>query len=253
MKLILLSYVFIFNQITSKDFTSYFYGNVQVENMAHNVNFLSNVRDQNQPHFCDVSQVFAFTTAMSVQYNKVFNNGFPNVVLSPQTAINCAKTQYSCERGAKDQPQPEELLEFLTEEGLGEEGCNNYHGNVEQKCKSENKCFDCSTNENIHNVPICFATRYLKYKLKSSGKVTSDKESEPAKLNDKYNQIQEQLRKSGPLACKLVHKDGLFLQRNHSSFDKVFEEKDDSGENTYETWMALVGYEKTENGEAWIL
>lgn len=36
----------------------------------------------------------AATTAMSVQFNKVLKNKFPQVVLSPQMVINCADKSF---------------------------------------------------------------------------------------------------------------------------------------------------------------
>ncbi len=64
-------------------------------------NYLSIMRNQNQPKVCDVSWAFATTTAMGISFNLLKENQFPLVVLSPQMLMNCHSDKFTCDDSKK--------------------------------------------------------------------------------------------------------------------------------------------------------
>lgn len=146
-----------------------FYGRFRFDSdMEHEQNLLSLVRDQNQPRFCKAGWAFAPVSAMAVQFNRIFSNRSPQVVLSPQMVINCRDHQYQnfdCSDDASIEMPV--VLEQLKNEGVSEEGCNNFYANTELNCSSLNKCKDCGVTDLQKQTSTCFPVRYKKYKIKS--------------------------------------------------------------------------------------
>lgn len=61
--------------------------------------------------------------------------------------------------------------------GVSEEGCNNYYADTTKDCSHKNKCKDCENGEDIHKDSKCTPKKFLVYKVKEFGKITSDKKN----------------------------------------------------------------------------
>lgn len=83
----------------------------------------------------------------------------------------------------------EKVLEQMKTNGVSEEGCNNYYGNLEQNCSQMNKCKDCENGEDIHKDSVCTQKKYLVYKLKSYKKLVGEGENPTEKNGNLYKKI----------------------------------------------------------------
>lgn len=72
--------------------------------------------------------------------------------------MNCSGQDITCEDESKI--DFEKVLEHLKNNGVAEEGCNNYYANTDKDCSAVNKCKDCENNEDIHRKPICKPKRF---------------------------------------------------------------------------------------------
>jgi len=203
------------------------------------VNLLPPIRNQNQPKVCDASWAFAITSTMSTIFNLKKKGAFPEVVLSPQMLIDCApqEVDFSCEYGKSKIPI-EDVFTHLTNVGVTDETCNNYHASEERKCEELNKCKDCHNGEDIHKAPHCDPVPHRDYKLKSFTKIISDKTDPKNKFTDLKSKILAALA-AGPLVCNINHSEDFFSQRNAKP--TPFVEKSDA-KLTYNTWVSLVGF-----------
>ena len=217
---------------------SIFYG--EFKNSDGNViNALSPVRNQNQPLVCGASWAFATASAISDQFNARKTTEFPEVVLSPQMLITCASTEKNktCDYVNKaDDSDIESSLENLKNFGLSDESCNNWHGNVDEKCTNLTKCKDCANGENIHHEANCFSRDYHSYKLESWKKITVGTEQQTDLVTTKANTLTA-LNDLGPVICNIQHSENLFKYQI-SEID-VYQESESAN---YNTWVSIVGY-----------
>ena len=66
------------------------------------------------------------------------------------------------------------VLEDLKQNGVSEEGCNNYSANEQRDCSALNKCKDCANGEDIHREAVCSPYHFTKYRVESYGKIETD-------------------------------------------------------------------------------
>ena len=223
---------------TLSRFENIFYGN-HLNPLGVPQNFLSLSRNQNQPKPCNSSWAFAITSSMSTQFNHRLSNKFPQVVLSPQMLMNCSQQEFSCDYSKKN-PEMEKVLSQLKENGVSEEGCNNYWADEERNCSHLNRCKDCSHGDSDIHDSFCFAKDYLGYKLRDFGRIRSSEEMPQREMED-FRDIVRHLHEKGPVICKMVHGEGLFQFRSND-FDQIYF-MDRKHANDYESWVSVVGYE----------
>lgn len=217
---------------------SIFYGNYTTADNKR-VNLLPPTRNQNQPKACDASWAFATTTTISTLFNLQKKGAFPEIVLSPQMLINCSPqdVDFSCEYN-KSKISIETVLKHLTDNGVTDESCNNYHASDEKSCSDLNICKDCHNGEDIHKKPVCTPVPHRIYKLKSFAKIVSDKTNPTDKFTDLKTQIINAL-KQGPLLCNINHSEDLIARRDNKP--SLFVERD-AAKLDYNTWVSLIGY-----------
>ena len=236
MKNLILLILAIFSSVKADEYKNIFYGSLEKEGKPAQ-NYLSLMRNQNQPKKCNVSWAFATTSAMAAQFNHKLSNLFPQVVLSPQMLMNCSEQEFSCDY-SKAVPDMEKVLNQLKEQGVVEEGCNNFWANEERSCSNLNKCKDCQPGEDLHHFK-CYPKDYYNYKLKDFGKITA--EDQPMKEKELFKQIMEKLTTHGPVVCEMTHSESLYRFRTNN-FSDVYEKKK-SDVNNYSNWVSIVGYE----------
>ena len=176
------------------------------------VNYLSALRNQNQPKQCGASWAFAVASAVSDQFNSIAHPSFPLRTLSPQMLMTCVadNDQRSCGYQTKaEDASIEKILEKLKTEGLSDETCNNWYSDTARECDQQARCMDCANGEDIHNKPNCFSRDYHSFRLQDFAKITSDKEGD-AKNQDIFDQMVDNLNKKGPLLCNINHSKELF-------------------------------------------
>ena len=107
------------------------------------VNFLSPIRNQNQPSTCGASWVFAIASAMSDHFNLIRDTQHQIVTLSPQVMLTCStqKDQKTCEYKDKDyRLDIEEIFEQLKTDGVPDETCNVWTSDFTSECDAMSRC-----------------------------------------------------------------------------------------------------------------
>lgn len=220
-----------------------FYGKL-TKGDTTDLNALSPVRNQNQPHQCGVSWAFAITSSMADQFNALRSLEFPEVVLSPQMLLSCHSTEVNktcAYSNSIENADIKRTLDNIIEFGVSRESCNNWSSNDKETCDAQAECKDCANGENINNKPNCFPRDFTSFKLKSytdlssTNGVRNDTEAIRAGVISALNE-------HGPVVCNIKHSKELFRWR--------VDEQDIYAETgslvDYATWVSIVGYVASE-------
>lgn len=202
------------------------------------VNYLSALRNQNQPKKCGASWAFAVASAMSDQFNYIAHPTFPLKTLSPQMLMTCMADEDQRNCGYQEKAEDaniEKLLEKLKTDGLSDETCNNWFANTTNKCDKLARCMDCANGEDIHNKPNCFSRNYHSFRLQDWAKITSDKEGDE-RNQEIFDQMVDNLNKKGPLLCNINHSKEFF--KFQTAEITAYKEEPS---NDYNAWINVSG------------
>ena len=217
-----------------------FYGDLTI-NDVKGINALSPIRNMNQPTACGASWAFAISSAMSDQFNSIKHVEFPEKVLSPQMLLTCRSTSTSktCTYSASVQRESVmNVLKNLTQSGISDESCNNWHADDTAECNNLAKCMDCANGENINNKANCFSKDFHSYKLKNYTDL-SYSEGKARAIADIRTDLIKALNNKGPVVCNINHSKEMFNKRQNSI--GVYT-PDGSLPVDYKTWVSVVGY-----------
>lgn len=225
---------------------SVFYGEYKSDEVVQN--YLSPVRNQNQPVKCEASWAFAIASAMSDQFNLIKYVGHQPITLSPQVLMTCHSNpnQKTCDYKDKDQTvEIENIFETLKTDGIPDETCNPWKGYFTSKCDFKNRCKWAKITFDFINPPETVSIGYHSYKIQDWGKITSDKTDPQEKNKELFNLVAQSLMQTGPLVCQINHSGDLFKFRDYQV--KAYEE---SKEADYATWVNVVGFIEDPNSQS---
>jgi len=142
------------------------------------LNYCSPNRNQHIPVYCGSCWVFGSLGALNDRFNVARKNRWPMTMLSPQEIIDC-NGKGSCQGG-----EVGNVYEHAKQNGLVEEGCNNYKA-VNGKCDPFHRCGTCwpESCDPVQN--------YTKYYVKDYGQ-----------LSGRLNMMSE-IHNRGPIACSI--------------------------------------------------
>uniref|UniRef100_A0A915D155 Vacuolar protein sorting-associated protein 54 n=1 Tax=Ditylenchus dipsaci TaxID=166011 RepID=A0A915D155_9BILA len=145
---------------------------------VNGVNYCSPTRNQHIPVYCGSCWVFGSLGALNDRFNVARKNKWPMTMLSPQEIIDC-NGKGSCQGG-----EVGNVYDHAKNNGLVEEGCNNYKA-VNGKCDQFTRCGTCWPDN-------CYGIQnYTRYYIKDYGK-----------LAGRENMMSE-IHNRGPIACSI--------------------------------------------------
>jgi len=220
-----------------------FYGETLFEGHDKEINILPPVRSVFHPHYCKASWAFAVTTTMSALFNKHNLGAFPETVLSPQMLIETRdeSIKWSCEDDSE--LDIEKVLTHVIQNGISDEGCNNYHGEdkIYTKGDRQAECKDCSNNEDSTTEAKCHFVPYFSHRLHSYNPIRSEeKDDQSKKYTELKNTLADKLRKTGPILCQMKLSEKVWDVQSRE-FDPLEIEEDPKADNHFVT---VVGFKE---------
>lgn len=220
-----------------------FYGEYQKSGKLQN--FLSPVRNQNQPFQCGASWVFAIASAMSDHFNVIRHVTHQPVTLSPQVLLTCHTPSELKTCDYKDEEfsaSIDEIFDNLKKSGIPDETCNMWTSDFVSECTYESHCKWARSRADFREAAKTLQIGYHSYRLRDWNKIVSnDKE----RISDLFNQVFQSLKQSGPLVCLIRHSADLFKFRQTN-----IQEYKEENSTDYSTWISIVGLIEDPNNES---
>ena len=186
-------------------------------------NFISPVKNQDIPQYCDASWAFSVTSALTDRMRYMRGASYPFQELSVQALINCADSFSGCFGG-----DVFSAYKYIKSVGLPGESCLPYLG-VEDRCTSQNICRVCMDTD------VCYPiSSYHKYYISSFDAV------------DGISAMMDQIYYNGPITCKISvtndlqnYRNGIFSRNTSSSL--------------YDHYVNIIGWGSENETPYWIV
>jgi len=189
------------------------------------VDYTTILRNQHIPNYCGSCWSHAPTSAMSDRIKLMRNRAWPDVQLSPQVIVNCAKANQSngCNGG-----DPTAAHNWIYLNGITDDSCMNYVAQT-QSCVSENICRDCQPGKGCWAVP-----NPPKYHITEYGQVSGE-----------ANMMAEIFAR-GPIACTVAVPEAL-----ESYTGGIFVDK--TGDLSLDHEISVVGWGAENGTKYWVV
>eukprot|EP01135_Chromosphaera_perkinsii_P011370 Nk52_evm15s2391 gene=Nk52_evmTU15s2391 len=184
------------------------------------------IRNQHIPVYCGSCWAQAATSALSDRIKIARNAAFPEITLSAQVLVNCAKgaISHGCHGGSAM-----DAYEYIRTQGITDDSCSNYRA-IDQECTPINICRNCDPNgkcEAVVNPP--------KYYVAEHGSVTGE------------HQMMSEIFARGPIVCGVAVTDELEKYQGG-----IFHDKTGAQEISHD--IEVAGFGETEDGvKYWIV
>ena len=186
-------------------------------------NYISPVKNQDIPQYCDASWAFSVTSALTDRMRYLKGPAWPFYELSTQVLINCADSYSGCYGG-----DVFSAYKYITTVGIPGESCMPYLG-VEDRCTAENICRVCKDRD------VCSAvTDYQKYYISSYGKISG------------VNAMMDEIYEYGPITCQISVT--YELSNYHSGILR-----NTSSSSLYDQYVNVIGWGSEDETPFWIV
>lgn len=186
-------------------------------------NYLTPVRQQNNPYKCGSCWAIAGATVLSDRFNIQRKGAFPLDNLSIEHILACTTKGDGCSGGDVN-----DVFYYAQQIGIPDETCNNYAAKNES-CSKLNECMNCDPDKGCSPV-----SNYKQFKAASYGPCSG------------YDQMKNQIYQQGPIACGMVVTDGFKAYKSG-----IYSEN--STVTTPNHWVVLTGWGvDSNNNEYWI-
>jgi cathepsin X len=190
-------------------------------------NLLTPTLNQHIPTYCGACWAFAPLSAISDRIKIMRNGAWPEIVLSPQVLLNCAKNYTYANMGCHGGFMTK-TMKHLHHHGLPDQTCAPYEAK-EKVCDGMGFCKNC-----FHNGTCVAVQKPTIYKISEWGTVTGE------------HAMMSEIFQRGPIAC-MTAVSQAFLDYSGGLF------KDETGEMQIRHVVELVGWGTTPKGEKyWI-
>ena len=169
---------------------------------VNGTNFLTESRNQHIPKYCGACWAFGTLSMMNDRLKIARKAAYPDTILAPQVLINCGGGG-SCEGGNVGG-----VFDYMEENGLPDETCQNYEATDDFPCKPTGVCETCAPGKGctkIESPPMWTLSEY--------GYAISSKEAAPVDALGASvsgaQQLQAEILANGPLACGIHATDEL--------------------------------------------
>jgi len=179
------------------------------------INYVTPTLNQHIPVYCGACWAFAPVSAISDRIKIARKAAWPEVVLSPQVLLNCAKQirmPMGCHGGFFTT-----TMDYLAQRGLPDQTCAPYEA-IEHACDGMGQCKNC-----FHNDTCVAVTNPTIYKVKEWGKVFGE------------HDMMAEVYHRGPIACQIAVSQG-FLEYDGGVFH------DSTGEMRIRHVVEIVGW-----------
>jgi len=204
---------------TAKAFRSY-----DIRN-RNGISYASINRNQNNPYYCESSWAHAATSALNDRFALLKNGSHPEVVLSVQVLLNCAKTKSNgCHGG-----DVADAYEYIKKRRIPDESCSPYEAiprGCSVICKScwPDQCYSLHPEE------------YTPYSISNYGQVSGDEA------------VMKEIANHGPVACRICDSE-RFLSYKGGIFSDPSACKEGSKSKKY---VVLSGWGQKNGVKYWI-
>ncbi|CAG9318566.1 unnamed protein product [Blepharisma stoltei] len=195
-------------------------------------NYLSWVRNQNIPQYCEASWAFAATSSLTDRFNiLIFNDTFPQFTISPQVLLNCGVG--NCTGG-----DPTAVYNYARMNGIPDDTCQQYVGDFSETCNSAQVCQACVSpapaNDTENSVCNPTTPAHL-FKVGNYGNLAG------------VTKMKQEIYNNGPITC------GIYASKAFAAYTGgIF--KEISRSTTISNFVSVVGWgiEKSTNTEYWV-
>jgi cathepsin X len=132
-------------------------------------NFLSIMRNQHRPQYCQAAWVFATLSTVADRFKVMNNAAWPDINLSPQVLLSCDYADQGCFGGSVDS-----ALDYIYKNGITDETCQTYQARGWSNglnCSSTFPCYTCEIGLGCY-VPAT----YLLYNITGYTKISGESE-----------------------------------------------------------------------------
>lgn len=152
---------------------------------VNGTNFLTQMRNERVPKFCDASWAHATTSALGDRIAVARGGAFPEINLAPQVLLTCNQKNDGCHGG-----DPLQAFQWMSQNNITEENCAPYQGMswVEgMKCTPMAICMECFSGS-----PCFVPPKYNNYRVGEYGRLPTGQTS-----------MQNEVMARGPIVCSI--------------------------------------------------
>eukprot|EP00210_Caulerpa_lentillifera_P006745 g6446.t1 len=197
------------------------YGSYDIRNIT-GVSYATVNRNQNNPRYCECSWAQAATSALNDRFALLRDTKFPEIVVSVQVLLNCAKDSNPCHGGS-----PDEAYAYIEDNSIPDESCSPYEAKS-NNCTAIETCKNCWPTG-------CYSMKkgeYTPYEISAYGKISG------------ADAVVKEVTKNGPVACKISYS-STFV----SYTGGIYHEK---GADKFHGYVVLSGWGEEDNVPYWI-